>query len=134
MVADALSRKNMGDLANLFTEQRELVSELDKMRVKFKIHGQGTVLAAVMAQPTLLEEIKLHQMEDDILKKVCDELETKPKSEFSLVDSVLKFQNRVCVPNVLELKRKLMEEAHASRFSMHPGSTKMYRDLKQNFW
>ncbi|XP_028053366.1 putative G-type lectin S-receptor-like serine/threonine-protein kinase At1g61610 [Camellia sinensis] len=120
-VADALSRKNMGDLANLFTEQKELVSELDKMSVEFKIHGQETVLAAVMAQPTLLEEIKSHQMEDDILKKVCDELETKPKSWFSLVDSILKFQNRICVPNVLELKWKLMEETHASRFSMHPG-------------
>ena len=119
-VADALSRKNMGDMANLFTAQKKLVSELDKMNVELVIHGQEVVLAAVMAQPTLLEEIKSHQMEDDILKKVCDELETKPKSGFSLVDSVLKFQNRVCVPNVLELKWKLMEEAHASRFFLHP--------------
>ncbi|XP_028098494.1 uncharacterized protein LOC114298164 [Camellia sinensis] len=93
-VADALSRKNMGDLANLFTKQKELVSELDKMSVEFKIHGQETVLAAVMAQPTLLEEIKLHQMEDDILKKVCEELETKPKSGFSLVDSQVKAEHR----------------------------------------
>ncbi|GMP47642.1 hypothetical protein CsSME_00015297 [Camellia sinensis var. sinensis] len=75
------------------------------MRVEFKMPGQEMVLAAVMAQPTLLEEINSHQMEDDVLKKVCDELETKPQSGFSLVDSVLKFQNRVCVPNVLELKR-----------------------------
>ena len=79
-VADALSRKNMGDMANLFTEQRELVNELGKMSMEFKIHGQETVLAVAMAQLTLLEEIKSHQMEDDILKKVCDELETKPKS------------------------------------------------------
>ncbi|XP_028098346.1 uncharacterized protein LOC114298043 [Camellia sinensis] len=59
----------MGDLANLFTEQKELIDELDKMRVEFKIPGQETVLAAVMAQPTLLEDIKSHQMEDDVIKK-----------------------------------------------------------------
>ncbi|XP_028122005.1 uncharacterized protein LOC114319194 [Camellia sinensis] len=68
-VADALSQKNMGDLANLVTEQKELISELDKMNVELVIHGQEVVLAVVMAQPTLLEEIKLHQMEDDTLKK-----------------------------------------------------------------
>ncbi|XP_073276461.1 uncharacterized protein [Primulina huaijiensis] len=27
-----------------------------------------------------------------------------------------------------------MAEAHKSKFSVHPGSTKMYRDLKNNFW
>jgi hypothetical protein len=27
-----------------------------------------------------------------------------------------------------------MDEAHLSKFSIHPGSTKMYQDLKQNFW
>ncbi|XP_028052093.1 wall-associated receptor kinase 5-like [Camellia sinensis] len=40
------------------------------MDVELVIHGQEVVLAAVMAQPTLLEEIKLHQMKDDILKKI----------------------------------------------------------------
>ncbi|XP_028052556.1 uncharacterized protein LOC114257040 [Camellia sinensis] len=69
-VADALSRKNMGDLANLVTKQKELISELDKMNMELVIHGQEVVLAAVIAQPTLLKEIKLHQMEDDTLKKV----------------------------------------------------------------
>nr|GFA81731.1 DNA/RNA polymerases superfamily protein [Tanacetum cinerariifolium] len=28
----------------------------------------------------------------------------------------------------------VLSEAHSSPFSIHPGSTKMYRDLKQNFW
>jgi hypothetical protein len=27
-----------------------------------------------------------------------------------------------------------MDEAHLSKFSIHPGSTKMYQDLKQSFW
>ncbi|GKC83843.1 putative reverse transcriptase domain-containing protein, partial [Tanacetum coccineum] len=32
------------------------------------------------------------------------------------------------------LREKVMMEAHSSPFTIHPGSTKMYRDLKQYFW
>ncbi|XP_028071743.1 uncharacterized protein LOC114274072 [Camellia sinensis] len=66
----ALVPGDVQNAATMVSEQKELVSELDKMSVEFKIHGQETVLAAVMAQPTLLEEIKLQQMEDDTLKKI----------------------------------------------------------------
>ena len=38
------------------------------------------------------------------------------------------------MPNSGELRQKILAEAHQSRFSMHPGVTKMYRDLKQMFW
>ena len=33
-----------------------------------------------------------------------------------------------------ELKNEILQEAYNSRFSIHLGSTKMYQDLKQNFW
>jgi hypothetical protein len=38
------------------------------------------------------------------------------------------------VPKDLELHRKIMDEAHCSRYSIHPGTNKMYQDLKKNFW
>ena len=57
-------------------------------------------------------------------------METKPKPGFMIENSVLKFQGRLCVPNVPEIKRRLMEEALKSKFAMHPGNTKMYQDLK----
>ena len=28
----------------------------------------------------------------------------------------------------------LMDEAHKSRFSIHPGATKMYKDLRSDYW
>ncbi|XP_015954884.1 uncharacterized protein LOC107479249 [Arachis duranensis] len=37
-------------------------------------------------------------------------------------------------PNVGELRKSILEEAHKSGFSIHPGSTKMYQDLKTIFW
>jgi hypothetical protein len=33
-----------------------------------------------------------------------------------------------------ELHRKIMDEAHYSRYCIHPGTNKMYQDLKKNFW
>ncbi|GJT74337.1 putative nucleotidyltransferase, ribonuclease H [Tanacetum coccineum] len=44
------------------------------------------------------------------------------------------FEDRLCVPNDQALREKVMTEAHSSPFTIHPGSTKMYRDLKQYFW
>ena len=46
----------------------------------------------------------------------------------------IRFGDRVCVPNAPNLEKEIMEEAHFSGYSVHPGSTKMYKDLKRNFW
>jgi hypothetical protein len=38
------------------------------------------------------------------------------------------------VPKKEALKKKILDEAHTSRYSIHLGSTKMYHDLRQQFW
>ncbi|KAH0678966.1 hypothetical protein KY284_020051 [Solanum tuberosum] len=42
--------------------------------------------------------------------------------------------SRLCVPIVDGLQERIIEEAHSSRYSIHPGSTKMYRDLREVYW
>ena len=49
-------------------------------------------------------------------------------------DGVLWFKNRLVVPKDFELRRLILDEAHLSWYSIHPGSNKMYQDLKQRFW
>jgi hypothetical protein len=49
-------------------------------------------------------------------------------------DGVLWFKDRLVVPRRTALKKKILDEAHMSRYSIHPGSTKMYHDLRQQFW
>mgnify|MGYP006974359670 CR=1 FL=1 len=49
-------------------------------------------------------------------------------------DDCLRFRNRLCVPRNSELISMILNEAHCSRMSIHPGSTKMYNDLKRQFW
>ncbi|KAA3487491.1 integrase [Gossypium australe] len=46
----------------------------------------------------------------------------------------LRFKNQICVPKNPELIQMICDEANNSRFSIHPGSTKMYNDLRQHYW
>jgi hypothetical protein len=41
------------------------------------------------------------------------------------------FKKRICVPEIKEVRETILKEAHDSAYSIHPGSTKMYQDLKQ---
>ncbi|KAL0556805.1 hypothetical protein IC582_005322 [Cucumis melo] len=55
--------------------------------------------------------------------------------EFSISsDGGLLFERHLCVPSDSAVKTELLSEAHSSPFSMHPGSTKMYQDLKRVYW
>ena len=36
---------------------------------------------------------------------------------------------RICVPKVKAIHDAILQEAHESAYSIHPGSTKMYLDL-----
>ena len=47
---------------------------------------------------------------------------------------MLRYQGRLCVTNVDGLRNRILEEAHGSRYSIHPGSTKMYHDFREVFW
>jgi hypothetical protein len=44
------------------------------------------------------------------------------------------FNKRLVVPKREALKKKNLDEAHTSRYSIYPRSTKMYHDLRQQFW
>jgi hypothetical protein len=49
-------------------------------------------------------------------------------------EGTLWLNERLVVPKKGALKKKILDEAHTSRYSIHPGSTKMYHDLRQQFW
>jgi hypothetical protein len=47
---------------------------------------------------------------------------------------ILWFKNLLVVPKIPELRQQILDESHTSRYSIDPGSNKMYRDLKSQFW
>src|SRR6187399_2482953 len=44
------------------------------------------------------------------------------------------FEDRIYVPNDPKIRKLILQEAHDSPYSIHPGNTKMYSDLKERFW
>ena len=46
----------------------------------------------------------------------------------------LMLKERLCVPDVLDIKKELMKKAHHSSFTTHLKTIKMYQDLKEHFW
>ena len=43
------------------------------------------------------------------------------------------YEDRICVPKDEAFQRLILEEAHHSAYSIYPGSTKMYMDLRQKY-
>jgi hypothetical protein len=40
---------------------------------------------------------------------------------------------RIFIPNDVKLRRDILDEAHKTRYTVHPRSTEMYQDLKKKF-
>ncbi|GJR07740.1 ty3-gypsy retrotransposon protein [Tanacetum coccineum] len=94
-----------GEACDIFTDHKK------RLDVEFCVRGSGGYWASMRIEKTVKH------------------------TEFSVDDDgVVWFEDRLCVPNDQALREKVMTEAHSSPFTIHPGSTKMYRDLKQYFW
>ncbi|XP_070032617.1 uncharacterized protein [Nicotiana tomentosiformis] len=110
VVADALIRRSMGSLARLSVVKRPIVKKAQQIASRWV------------------------RLDENLLKLKEGILSGKIKN-FSLDEnSVMRLNGRLCVPNVDDLRRAIMVEAHNSKYSIYPGSTKMYHDLKDIYW
>ena len=128
----------MGSLAFISAEERPLASNIQSLAnklVRLDISEPSRVLACVVAQSSLFEQIKACQYDDPYLMVLRETVLRGGAKEVTIrADGVLRLQDRLCVPNVDGLRKKILEEAHSSRYSIHSGATKMYRDLRQHYW
>ena len=49
-------------------------------------------------------------------------------------DGSLRYRGRVMVPQLTDLRKEILREFHCSRFAVHPGGTKMYQDLRHQYY
>jgi hypothetical protein len=75
------------------------------------------------------------QVGDAKIQEIRDLMAKDTGSDFTEDDQgTIWFKNRICVPEIDSLHETVLKEAHDSAYSIHPSSTKMYQDLKQNYW
>jgi hypothetical protein len=87
--------------------------------------------------PTLRGEIIAAQKNDAgmaHIKRRIQEGDPKIACFYKDAEGILWFKDRLVVLRKEALKRKILDEAHTLRYSIHPSSTKMYHDLRQQFW
>jgi hypothetical protein len=132
VVADALSHKHCNYVT--LETKNETLCEVRKLSLEVVEHGR---LRAVSIESPLHERIAIAQLIDEEVQKIKQKLEEKdPKYECFRRDDkgVVWFGQRLVVPQNQDLKKEILDEAHLSKFTIHPRSTKMYRDLRENFW
>ena len=49
-------------------------------------------------------------------------------------DGSLRYRGRVVVPQWTDLREEILREFHYSRFAVHPGGSKMYQDLRRQYY
>ena len=87
----------------------------------------GALLAQLKAMPNLKQMMIDAQKKDVKLQQMVKLVGNGDKTDYSIkIDGGLYYKNRLCVPNVQEMKKKLMYESHNTVFTMHPGGNKMY--------
>jgi transposase InsO family protein len=153
-MADALSRKAYCNHLKVRKVQPLLHEEFSKLNLhvvppgylapppkefrKMNLHvvPQGS-LHTLVVKPDLVNSIKTLQKYDSEAQKIKRYLAEGRPSSFTVDDDdTLFFQGRLVVPTKdnLNMTQEVMEEAHDTPLSIHPGSTKMYQDIRQRFW
>jgi hypothetical protein len=128
VVADTLSRKAHCNYLPVVP----LIGEESSIRVLPNLSLYNITLT-----PILRDKIIAAQKNDEgmgHIRKRIQEGDPKVACFHEDTKGVPWFKDRLVVPKKEALKRKILNEAHTSRYSIHPGSTKMYHDLRQQFW
>ncbi|XP_070023213.1 uncharacterized protein [Nicotiana sylvestris] len=126
----------MGSLAHLKEFQRPLareVHQLASLGVRLEDSNEGGVIMYNKAESSFVAEVKEKQFNDPLLRQLKEGSHKHKTTAFSfgMDDGTLWYQGRLCVPDIDGLRERIMAKAHTSRYSVHPGSTKMYHDLKE---
>jgi hypothetical protein len=123
VVADALSRKGQVNNVTTYLMPQELCWEMEQ-------HNLG-----MEVESTLEQEIHNGQESDEKIKEIKTQINLGKASDFTEDEQgTIWFKKRICVPKIEHLCQLILTKPHDSAYSIHPGSTKMYQDLKEKYW
>jgi hypothetical protein len=130
VVADTLSRKDHCN--HVMIQPLTSCCDAEEPSLCVIPHGALTNIALI---PTIKEEVIVVQKTDNGMRHIQWRLRLgEVKCFHEDAEGVLWFKNHLVVLKDFELDRKIMNEVHCSRYSIHPGTNKMYQDLKKKFW
>ena len=113
VMADALSRK--------------MIYALSLKDCDWRFDYDGALLAQLRVISDLKQMIVNAQKDYIRLQERVQLVSTGDKTDYAIDKSGgLLYKSRLCVPNDMDLRKKILYESHNTVFIMHPGGNKMY--------
>ncbi|MCI11571.1 putative reverse transcriptase, partial [Trifolium medium] len=120
VVADALSRKSL-HMSSLMAKELDLIEEFWDLSLVCEVTPRSVRLGMLKLTNPFLEEIKRCQKTDRKLMEKLVLINEGKRIDFEIDENeVIRYRRRVCVPDVPELKKMILEEGHRSGLSIHP--------------
>ncbi|XP_076928085.1 uncharacterized protein LOC143591910 [Bidens hawaiensis] len=96
---------------------------------------KSILLTCVLVQNNLEKRILDAQHKSVTEGDICDEMSCGAKTQLETKpNGLLYFHNRLWFADCDDLRTLVMDEAHKSRYSIHPGADKMYADIRCIYW
>ncbi|GJV09674.1 putative reverse transcriptase domain-containing protein [Tanacetum coccineum] len=115
-----------GTKCTVFTDHKSLQHILDQKELNMRQRRWLELLTQIEAQKA--ENIKKEDVGGMIRKDIPKE-KLEPRA-----DGTLCLNGRSWLPCYGDLRTVIMHESHKSKYSIHPGSDKMYQDMKKLYW
>jgi hypothetical protein len=130
VVANALSQRSHANHLVVKSIPSELCDEFARLKIMVNVEVEE-----MEGGSSLLQEIQKGQLKDEKIQEIKHNIKEEKSPGFTEYEQiVLWYKGRICVPNIKELKDKILHEAHESAYSIHPGGNNMYHDLKATYW
>ena len=135
VVVDALSRKSRGVLDSIASQEWQMLKTVGQFGLQYSEQAQGT-LGNLVATLSLLSRVIESQGQDEEIVSIRDRVQPGTGDEGWTIhaDGSLLYKGRVVVPQLTNLREEILREFHCSRFIVHPGGTKMYQDLRRQYY
>nr|GFB52794.1 putative reverse transcriptase domain-containing protein [Tanacetum cinerariifolium] len=122
VVADALSRK-----------ERELPLRVRALVMTIGLDLPRKILNA-QTEVRKPENIKEEDVRGRLVENSRDSKKVRKEKLEPRTDGTLCLSGRSWLPGYGDLRTVIIHESHKSKYSIHPGSDKMYQDMKKLYW
>ncbi|GJW25646.1 putative reverse transcriptase domain-containing protein, partial [Tanacetum coccineum] len=122
VVADALSRKERVKPLRVRALVMTIGLDLPKRILDAQIEARKP------------ENLKSKDVGDMLIENSKDPEKPRKEKLEPRADGTMCLNNRSWLPCYGDLRALIMHESHKSKYSVHPGSDKMYQDMKQLYW